>query len=218
MNIAIILSGGVGKRFGGDIPKQYNDLCGKTVIQYVIDAASKSKSIDKFVLVIDKNYLDYVVIPKEKDFYIVDKGNERVDSIINALNFIEKEFKMCDKLIILQAVSPFITDKIIDDYFMLLDTNDVVTTATECIGEIFSKDKYEKIDRNRYYFCQSPEAFHYKDLRDSIDKNSRYTELIYHYKKVPKIYFYTEFKKNIKLTIPADMEYAKFLIMQDYYI
>lgn len=216
MNIAIILSGGVGKRFGGNIPKQYNDLCGKPVIQYVIDAACKSKKIDKYVLVIDKQYLNHVILPNDKDFHIVENGTERVNSVINAISYINEKYNECEKVIILQAVSPFVTEKIIDDYIDLLDNYDVVTTASECTGELFLKESYLPIERKDYYFCQSPEAFHFKDLKDNIDVNSKYTELIYHYKKTPRICFYTDFKKNIKLTIPADMEYAKFLIMQEY--
>lgn len=212
MNVGIILSGGVGKRFGGDIPKQYCNLCGKPVIQYVIDEANKSTHIDEYVLVIDNKYLNYVKLGDEKKYHIVKNGAERVDSVINALNYIKDNISSCDKIIILQAASPFITSKIIDEYISLLDNYDVVTTADKVTGELFKKDGFEKINRNEYYFCQSPEAFYFKQLLDNIDLNSKYTELIYHYKDKPNIYFYTDFNKNIKLTKPDDLEYAKFLL------
>ena len=64
MNVAILLSGGVGKRTGFKIPKQYLDLCGKPVIEYVIEALLKAKTIDEIVVVMDSDYLDYI---KEKD-------------------------------------------------------------------------------------------------------------------------------------------------------
>ena len=38
MNIVIIMSGGVGQRFGAAIPKQYNLIAGRPVIDYVVDA------------------------------------------------------------------------------------------------------------------------------------------------------------------------------------
>lgn len=40
-NIGIILSGGVGNRFGATIPKQYQLINGKQVIAYVVDAFKK---------------------------------------------------------------------------------------------------------------------------------------------------------------------------------
>ena len=52
-NITIIMSGGVGNRFGADRPKQYTMLNGRCVIDYVIDAAKASKLTDKVVVVMD---------------------------------------------------------------------------------------------------------------------------------------------------------------------
>ena len=49
MNIIIIMSGGVGNRFGANIPKQYCKLNGRPVIDYVIDAAKGSKVADKVI-------------------------------------------------------------------------------------------------------------------------------------------------------------------------
>ena len=57
-NIAIILSGGVGKRFGREIPKQYLEIDDKPCIDYVIEAAMNSKNIDKIVVVMDKKYIN----------------------------------------------------------------------------------------------------------------------------------------------------------------
>ena len=94
----------------------------------------------------------------------------------------------------------------------MLDEYDVVTTAQKCTGEIFNVEKYKKMDRNNFYFCQSPEAFHFKDLMSNIDVNSKYSELIYHYSFEPKIYFYTEFMDNVKLTTVEDLEYCEFLM------
>lgn len=51
MNYAIILSGGVGSRLGLDMPKQYYEVCGKPIIQYVIEAIEKHELIDGYVVV-----------------------------------------------------------------------------------------------------------------------------------------------------------------------
>lgn len=212
MNVAIILSGGVGSRFGSKIPKQYLDLCGKPVINYVMEAAFSSETIDEIVLVIDKEYLPLVDIKENKKVHIVPNGKERVYSVKNALDFIKEEIPECNNIIILQAVSPFVTPHLIEKYFEALNIYDVVTTAEKCVGEIFNVNKYEKINRKDYYFCQSPEAFKFKDLYQALDVNSPYTELIYHYKKEPKIYYYFDFENNIKLTYKADLEYANFLM------
>ena len=43
-NVILIMSGGVGSRFGADCPKQYCMMGGKQIIEYAIDAAGSSKS------------------------------------------------------------------------------------------------------------------------------------------------------------------------------
>lgn len=212
MNTAIILSGGVGSRFGSKIPKQYLDLCGRPVIDYVVDAAFNSEAIDEIVLVIDKEYLNLINLKDTKKVHIVSNGKERVNSVKNALDYIYREIPDCENVIILQAVSPFVTPNLIEKYIEALNMYDVVTTAEKCVGEIFNVNKYQKMNRNNYYFCQSPEAFKFKDLYKYLDLNSPYTELIYHYKHEPKIYYYFDFENNIKLTYKADLDYANFLM------
>lgn len=46
MNIALILSGGTGSRLGGDIPKQYIEVGGKTVIAYCLEIFQAHPDID----------------------------------------------------------------------------------------------------------------------------------------------------------------------------
>ena len=58
-------------------------------------------------------------------------------------------------------------------------------------------------------------SFDNKEILKNIDKNSIYTELIYHYKQEPKIYFYTEFKNNVKITYKADILYCEALLASE---
>ena len=141
MNIAIILSGGCGKRFGSNLPKQYLDLCGKPVIQYVIDSVLEAKSISQIVLVIDNEYKDFVDFHNSDRIHCVSNGKERINSVKNALDYIKSNYSDCKNIIITQAVSPFITSSLVDEYISLLDEYDAVTTAQKCVGELFNIKK-----------------------------------------------------------------------------
>lgn len=59
MNIAMIMSGGVGRRFGSVIPKQYNLIKGKAVIDYVIQACKQSSLTDAIVVVCDPQCVQF---------------------------------------------------------------------------------------------------------------------------------------------------------------
>lgn len=45
MNAAIVLSGGVGTRLGANIPKQYIEIEGKSILEYSLDNFFKSPNI-----------------------------------------------------------------------------------------------------------------------------------------------------------------------------
>ena len=213
MNVAIILSGGTGKRFGTKLPKQYSNLCGRPVIDYVLESVSNTKTIDEIVLVIDKEYIKLINIPKTKKVHLVENGIERVNSVKNALDFIKNNLPETNNIIITQAVQPFVTANQVDEYIEKLNEYDVVVTAEKCVGEIFNIQNFEKINRNMYYFCQSPEAFKFDEIYKYLDLNSEFSELIYHYPIEPKIYYYLGMENNIKLTHQCDLEYAE-IIMQ----
>lgn len=215
MNVALILSGGSGKRFNSELPKQYHQLCGKPVIQYAIEATIGSEKIDEIVLVIDEEYKKYVNKIDNSRIHMVSDGKERLFSVKNGLDYININFPNCENVLITQAVSPLVTSELIDTYINLLNEYDVVTTAEKCPGELFNIKNYKKLDRNEYYFCQSPEAFKFNDLYKNLDVTSEFSELIYHYPQQPKIYYYLDFHNNVKLTYPADLEYASFLIKQN---
>ena len=215
-NIAILLAGGIGARFGSKLPKQFLNLCGRPLINYSMTDASKSKTISDIVISIDNQYINYIEEKDNPSIHYVPPGIKgRADGVKNALNYIKDNFPQCENIIILQAVTPFFNAELVDKYISLLDEYDVVTTAQKCPGEIFEIDNYHKIDRNKYYFCQSPEAFKFKDLYENIDVDSPYSELIYHYSFEPKVCFFTDFKYNVKVTYQSDLDYSEFLVKKN---
>ena len=57
-NYAIILASGNGTRFGSNIPKQFTEICGKTVLERAVEVFEKNKNIDKIIVVITSEYLE----------------------------------------------------------------------------------------------------------------------------------------------------------------
>lgn len=57
-NVAIILSGGSGSRFGGILPKQFAKLAGKAVMEYTIQQFEDAHSIDEIIIVSQLQYVD----------------------------------------------------------------------------------------------------------------------------------------------------------------
>mgnify|MGYP001424365897 CR=1 FL=1 len=67
--LVVIAAAGEGKRFGGDIPKQYIKLNGMSVIESSVRPFINSKNVSKILIAISKN--DSQI--KNQDFFINQK-------------------------------------------------------------------------------------------------------------------------------------------------
>ena len=57
LNVAVVLAGGSGRRMGGDLPKQFLQVCGRRIIEYSIDAFEKNAGIDEIAVVVNKDFV-----------------------------------------------------------------------------------------------------------------------------------------------------------------
>ena len=58
MNIAIVLAGGVGKRVGARIPKQFIEVLGKPIFVYCLEAFERNPLVDEIVLVCVESFTE----------------------------------------------------------------------------------------------------------------------------------------------------------------
>ena len=59
-NYVVLLAGGVGKRMGGDIPKQFIKVNDRPIIAYTLENFQKSPAIEKIVIVCIKDWIDHL--------------------------------------------------------------------------------------------------------------------------------------------------------------
>lgn len=207
------MSGGVGKRFGARIPKQYAYVNGRPIIDYVVDAVNSSKKCDKVICVIDKQYINLSKKLSENKFDYVDNGTSRLESVKNGLDYIKENFP-CKKIVIVDAVAPFLYGELIDDYFDKLDNFNCVITGQHITGALsdFENNDY---DRDRFVITQSPEAYRFDEFYEAFDVNYQYQEMAGMLGKDIKRYYNFDFKNNIKLTYDFELKYIE--TMFNYY-
>ena len=90
MNIALILAGGTGMRLGSDIPKQYIEVKGKTVISHCLEIFGTHPQIDAVQIVAHAEWRETIqeqmpvaALHKFKGFSA--PGSNRQYSIFNGL-------------------------------------------------------------------------------------------------------------------------------------
>lgn len=206
-NIGIILSGGNGTRFGSQVPKQYLKLCGKQVIEYSIEAFQRSKLCDELIIV--SNSREVI-----SGATYVDGGKSRNISLHNALQYIKRKHLHCRKVVINEAARPFVTSKLIDDYFMLLDDYEAVIT-TKRITDSLGREGERVTDRNEYYLIAAPEAFRFPLLAENFDPASAITATVQQLPAGIKVKRYYNFPINYKITYPEDLRIAEQLIKEN---
>lgn len=209
-NIVLIMAGGVGKRFGASLPKQYMILNGKPVIDYVIDAVNKSSLTDEVIIFADSEHIKNSELFKEcKTYHLIEPGKDRYESLKKGFDFIDENFE-CEKILIVDAAAPFLYSELIDDYFTKLDDYDAVITAQKITGALGNYN-WDPLDREKYYMTQSPEGFKYKLISKYINPEAETQELAWHLPKECTKYLNFNFKNNLKLTYNFELEYASCL-------
>lgn len=179
MNVAMILSGGSGKRFGQEVPKQYQLVLGKPVVQYVVEANRQAEKIDKILVVCAEEYKEW--FEKDLKVEVCLGGSERNISFMNGLNYIKEHYD-CKKVMVFDAMRPFVTPELINIYMDKLDEYEVVATCQRTVDSLGCLDFHE-CDRSRYYILQSPEAFRFDVIYDNFDPNSPLVEA---YQQLPE--------------------------------
>lgn len=86
----ILLAGGVGKRMGASIPKQYLPLCGQPIAAYSLETFGNMPQVGEVVIVCDPSWRDVFtsVIPRLPTSLAITwalPGSERQDSVYNGL-------------------------------------------------------------------------------------------------------------------------------------
>lgn len=156
---AIFLSGGIGKRIGLDIPKQYLKLNGKPIALYSFETFVTHPQIQEIIVVCDDAYKDlFLTQKKSKLIKFAKPGPERQDSFFSGLKAVSDD---CEFVMSHDAARPFITHKMIDD---LLDTVKVASGATlampvkftvKQVGENLWVDK--TLERSHLMEIQTPQ-------------------------------------------------------------
>jgi len=219
-NVAIILAGGKGERFGSSLPKQFIKLAGQRVIEHTLDIFEKNDLIDEIYIVSNPNYthtIEEIVVNKKygKVTKIINGGKDRRESSylgINAINHKEA------KVLIHDAVRPLLSPKTILDSLKALDTYkaiDVAIPASDTIIEIKDGILEDIPVRSNMWQGQTPQGFLLSVIKKAHELANKESELevtddcslVLKYNLAP-IKIVEGEKQNMKITAPLDIYIA----------
>lgn len=222
-NVAVILAGGIGERFGLDIPKQFSKVAGKPVIAHTIDVFEKHSGIDEIAVVIHPSYVNYMETMILKSQWTKVKkllcgGKERYESSLAAIRSYELEGNGNINLIFHDAVRPLISSDIISEVVTALNDYNAVDVAIPAVDTIIKVDSdvreiAEIPDRRLMWQGQTPQGFALETITKAYrialeDPTFRTTDdcgVVQRYLPEEPIYVVKGSVRNIKLTHIEDL-------------
>lgn len=219
-NIGIILAGGSGRRMGGNLPKQFLIVEGKTILEYTLTVFQEHPLIDEIAVVVHPDYADSLgkmiplaSFPKVRP--VLKGGEERYLSTVAAL----KAYHDLDcHLLIHDAVRPLVTPRIITEVIQSLETYRAVGVGIPSTDTtVFSDSNREIIenipDRSRLFRMQTPQGFDRYTLEEAFRKALEDPEfhttddcgVVKKYLPEEKIKIVPGENSNIKITLPEDI-------------
>lgn len=172
---AVVPAAGTGKRFGGETPKQYLSLHGKTIMQWTLDLLTGLDDIRTVMVAIHPEdtraaSLDYRH-PARLRF--TPGGQERADSVLAGLKALPAEAG--DWVLVHDVARPCVP---VADIRRLLDT-----VAADPVGGILAmpvrdtlklsashgRHIVRTVDRNGIWQAQTPQLFRYGVLRQALE-------------------------------------------------
>lgn len=225
-NIAIVLAGGSGSRFGADMPKQFLQVAGKMIIEHTIDAFERHPLIDEIAVVSRADYVDEMKEMVKRDGYrkvtkVLQGGKERYHSSLAAI-----EAFTCDddNLLIHDGVRPLVTDRIITDCVKALanyEAVDVAVPATDTVIELNEDGSIARIPpRKLLRNAQTPQCFRRRVIAKAFElalKDPGFfptddCSLVLKYMPEVAIKVVDGEPTNIKITYKEDIEMMKRVI------
>lgn len=226
-NITVILAGGMGRRMGVDLPKQFMVVKERPIIIHTIMNFQRNDQIDAILIVCVKDWIEYLqnIISEyqlTKVRWIIEGGDTVHDSTRNAVFYLRTVLEDDDYVIIHDAARPILPQEAIKE---LLDIAHREGNASLAISShetiIYTDDQIsgtKQLDRNKIMRVQTPQAYRYSMLRELYEMAERdgihdvvYADILaIHYGK--KVFFSKGFTNNIKVTKQEDISLVSSLM------
>lgn len=175
----LLMMGGVGSRFGADIPKQFTLIEDKPLFTYIAKKLAKQECVTGLVVVVNPAWLDYAnewinKLSIKKIISVVPGGATRSDSVFNGLKALKGIAEENDPVLMHDATHPYVdedgTKKVAE---MVAEYGSATLASLNYDTTYMMDDDYnivKVIPRRNVIAGASPEGFRYKQIYDIYDQ------------------------------------------------
>lgn len=173
---AIIVAAGDSRRFGTDLPKQFQTVHGRPLLSWTISRFEAATKVDEIVLVVSDEYTAYasenVVDPYEfrKVNLIVSGGASRSESVLNGLKALSESVLLAA---IHDGVRSLVSPEDIDAVITKAEGTGAAILATpvsDTVKQVKGDLITATLDRRKLYLAQTPQVFGRADILAAHEK------------------------------------------------
>ncbi|MFZ6051841.1 2-C-methyl-D-erythritol 4-phosphate cytidylyltransferase [Halocola ammonii] len=217
----IIVAGGVGKRMGAPLPKQFLELAGRPILMRTIDQFKGARPQINVIVSIHSDYIELWQSLCEKHQFTIDHtlvagGKERFHSVKAGLDSISAEEGVVG---VHDAVRPLVSEKTIQTCFDSASAKGAVVPVTMVFDSIrkVTDAGNKAVNRIDYRIVQTPQCFDLKLIKSAF--NSGYREEFTDDASVAEaaghdINLVEGNRENIKVTTSEDLKIAEAFLAQ----
>ena len=221
---AVILASGKGERMNCGFPKQFAEIKGKTIIERSIEAFEKNENVDEIIVVSEPSTIEKIEEIVQKNGYkkvtkIVPGGAVRAESSSHGVGEVAEDDA---KILIHDAARPLVTQRIINDCIIALDSCDAVNTAIKATDTIIEADNgvmKATTERSRMMQVQTPQGFRAGTIKKAhcLAKKEGFAGatddcgIVFRY-GLADIRIVEGDRTNIKITYPEDIAIAEMFV------
>lgn len=221
---AVVPAAGIGRRFGGEIPKQYQPLEGRTVIEWALAPLLDHPAVCRTVVALapEDPHWPRLALGRREALVSVQGGDERAVSVANALAWIAERAGPEDRVLVHDAVRPCLASRDLDRLLRegLADPQGALLAAP--VADTLKREDDQgrvaaTVRRDGLWRALTPQLFPVRDLRDALSRLAATARSVtdeamameqagFRPRLVPGD------PGNIKITTPADLELARRLL------
>ena len=232
--IAIIPAAGLGTRMAppgkkGLPSKQFFEINGTPILIHTLRVFARNQQVSQIVVALRKNEMDQFRRMLEKErlaakVQMVEGGEHRQESVANALASLKAAKD--DVILVHDAVRPFVDDEIIASVIQEVEKHGAAIAGLPAVDTIKQVERAadgaiitSTIPRERVVQAQTPQGFRYELIKRAFDSaaadgflGTDEASLVERLGESVRVVMGSA--RNIKITTPADMELAEFLLAQ----
>jgi 2-C-methyl-D-erythritol 4-phosphate cytidylyltransferase len=213
----IITAGGIGKRMGTDLPKQFLEIQGKPILLHCLEKFHSFDSTLEIIITLPADWMSYwtellKTFQCEIPHRVSTGGQERFHSIQMALSQCTGDFIMVH-----DGVRPLVSHETIQRCIEGLAHSDSVipVLAVKDSLRVLTKDGSEMVNRNDYKLVHTPQCFKAELLKkayqtsfhEGMTDDASVVGLI-----GPEPFLVKSNEENIKITTSSDLAIAAALL------